>query len=250
MKSRKTNRLKGVVLAGGLGRRLEPLTRVTNKHLLPVWNRPMIYYPLTTLVEAGIKEILMITGGNNAADFSRLLGKGEEFGLKQLSYAYQRGEGGIADALKLAENFARGCRLAVILGDNIFERPIKKYVNKFKRQNKGARILIKRTRDPQRFGVVNFNHRGIAAIEEKPKRPKSRYVVTGIYMYDEQVFDMIRGLKPSWRNELEITDVNNTYLKKGQLAYDVLDGYWTDCGTFDSLLKANRLIAGSAGKKK
>ncbi len=241
--SSKQNRLKGVILAGGLGKRLEPLTRITNKHLLPVWNKPMIYYPITTLVEAGIKDIMIVTGGNNAGDFLKLLGNGSEFGLKHINYTYQRGEGGIADALSLAEHFSKGSKIVVILGDNILEKSIKKYVARFKNQPKGARILIKRVPDPERFGVVELKGKKIINIEEKPKRPKSNYVVTGIYMYDSRVFDIIRTLKPSWRNELEITDVNNAYLKRGRLSYDVLDGYWTDCGTFDSLLRANNLAA-------
>lgn len=244
------NSLKGVILAGGLGRRLEPLTRVTNKHLLPVWNKPMIYYPISTLVEAGIKDIMIVTGGNNAGDFLKLLGNGQEFGLKHLHYAYQRGEKGIADALSYAEEFARGSKIVVILGDNIVEKSIKKYVFRFLEQPKGARILIKKVENPERFGVVEIKNKKIISIEEKPKRPKSNYIVTGIYMYDEEVFDIIKTLKPSWRQELEITDVNNTYLKRGLLQYDILDGYWTDCGTFESLLRANNLVANNYYRKK
>lgn len=241
---RKNSKLKGVILAGGLGSRLAPLTRVTNKHLLPVWNKPMICYPLMTLVEAGIKDIMIVSGGNSAGDFLRLLGNGEEFGLKHIDYTYQRGEGGIAEALSLAEHFAKGYKIVVILGDNIFEKSIKKYIFKFQQQAKGARILLKEVSDPERFGVVRFKGKQILSIEEKPKRPSSNYVVTGIYMYDSQVFDIIRTLRPSWRNELEITDVNNAYLKKKQLGHDILSGFWTDCGTFDSLLRANNLTAG------
>lgn len=247
---RQNSRLKGVILAGGLGKRLEPLTRVTNKHLLPVWNRPMIYYPLQTLVEAGIKEIMIVTGGNNAGDFLRLLDNGQEFGLRHIDYTYQRGEGGIAEALGLVEDFAKGSKVVVILGDNVIEKSIKKYVSRFKNQPKGARILIKKVPDPERFGVVELKGKKIISIEEKPKRPKSSFVVTGIYMYDIQVFKIIKTLKPSWRNELEITDVNSAYLKKGQLFYDILDGYWTDCGTFDSLLRANNLASNNYKKKK
>jgi glucose-1-phosphate thymidylyltransferase len=241
--------LKGVILAGGLGLRLDPLTRVTNKHLLPVWNKPMIYYPLMTLIDAGIKEIMIVTGGNNAGDFLRLLGNGQEFGLKHLHYAYQKGEKGIADALSYAEDFCKDSKVVVILGDNIIERSIKPYVNNFLRQKRGARILIKKVKNPQRFGVVQLKNKRIISIEEKPKKPKSNYIVTGIYMYDNEVFDIIKTLKPSWRNELEITDVNNAYLKRGLLYYDILDGYWTDCGTFESLLKANNLVANNYYKK-
>lgn len=241
--SKKISSIKGVILAGGLGRRLEPLTRITNKHLLPIWNKPMIYYPLKTLVDAGIKDIMIVTGGNNAGDFLRLLGNGQEFGLKHIDYTYQRGEKGIADALSLAEHFTESSKIVVILGDNIIEKPIKKYVYRFIRQPKGARIIIKKVSDPHRFGVVQLKGKKIIGIEEKPKRPKSNFIVTGIYMYDHRVFDIIRTLKPSARGELEITDVNNAYLKKSELYYDMLDGYWTDCGTFDSLLRANNLVA-------
>lgn len=235
--------LKGVVLAGGLGKRLTPLTKITNKHLLPVYNQPMIYFPIQTLVEADIRDILIVTGGNHAGEFLRLLGNGGAFGLKHIDYTYQEGEGGIADALRLAEDFAEGSKIVVILGDNIIEKSIKEYVEKFERQDKGARILIKEVEVPQRFGVVEFKDDRIVSIEEKPREPKTNYVVTGIYMYDSRVFDIIKTLKPSARNELEITDVNNTYLKLGQLQYDILDGWWTDAGTFESLLKANNLVA-------
>lgn len=235
--------IKGVILAGGLGSRLEPLTRITNKHLLPVYNRPMIYYPIQTLIEAGIDDIMIVTGGNNAGDFLRLLGNGQEFGLKGLQYSYQRGEGGIADALRLAQHFADNGKIIVILGDNLVEKSISGYVEKFLSQDKGAKILIKEIDQAQRFGVVELKDGSIVSIEEKPKFPKSNYAVTGIYMYDSQVFDIIKTLKPSARGELEITDVNNAYLKKGELTYDILDGWWTDCGTFDSLLRANNLIA-------
>jgi len=235
--------MKGVVLAGGLGKRLEPLTRITNKHLLPVYCRPMIYYPIMTFVEAGIRDIMIVTGGNNAGDFLRLLGNGSEFGLKHINYTYQKGEGGIAAALSLTEHFADGDKIVVILGDNVIEKSIKRYVEKFKRQKAGARILIKRVSDPERFGVVELKGRRIISIKEKPKKPKSNYVVTGIYMYDSQVFDIIRTLKPSQRGELEITDVNNAYIRKKQMYFDVLSGWWTDCGTFESLLRANNLVA-------
>jgi len=235
--------LKGVVLAGGLGKRLMPLTKITNKHLLPIFNHPMVYYPIRALVEAGIEDILVVTGGKHAGEFLRLLGNGHQFGLKHIDYTYQEGEGGIAEALGLAYDFAEGQKMVVILGDNIIESSIKGYVDKFRVQDAGARIIIKEIEDPQRFGVVELKEDKIASIEEKPKVPKSNYAVTGIYMYDNQVFDIIKTLKPSGRGELEITDVNNAYLKKNQLHYDILDGWWTDAGTFESLLRASNLVA-------
>lgn len=241
--------MKGVILAGGLGTRLKPLTKITNKHLLPIYAKPMIFYPIETLVEAGIKDILLVTGGNHAGEFLRLLGNGQHFGLKHVNYTYQEGEGGIADALKLAEHFVDGEKVVVILGDNIVEKPIKKYVENFSRQECGARILVKEVDDPWRFGVAEIKGKKIVSIEEKPKKPRSNYVVTGIYMYDSKVFDIIRVLKPSKRNEFEITDVNNAYLKLGELHYDVLDGWWTDSGTFDSLLKASNLVAKKERKR-
>ena len=234
--------MKGIILAGGLGKRLEPLTRITNKHLLPVYNKPMIYYPIQALVDAGIRDIMIVTGGNNAGDFLRLLGNGQEFGLKHINYTYQRGEGGIADALSLAEHFADKQKIVVILGDNVIEKSIRKNVERFSRQAKGARILIKEVPDPERFGVVELQGKKIISIEEKPKKPKSNYIVTGIYMYDSQIFNIIRTLKPSWRGELEITDVNNAYLKKEQLYYDILDGFWTDCGLPETLYRAATLV--------
>ncbi|MDP2924246.1 MAG: sugar phosphate nucleotidyltransferase [Candidatus Omnitrophota bacterium] len=239
--------MKGVILAGGLGTRLYPLTKVTNKHLLPVFDKPMIYYPLARLVEAGIRDVLIVTGGNHAGEFLRLLGNGKEFGLKEIHYTYQTGEGGIADALRLAENFADGQKIVVTLGDNIFEASIKKYVDNFTKQKEGAKVLVKQVSDPQRFGVACFKNEKIISIEEKPKRPKSNYIVTGIYMYDEKVFDFIRKLKKSKRGEYEITDINNMYLNKGLMTYDVLKGFWTDCGAFESLLKSNILIAKKSG---
>lgn len=234
---------KGVILAGGLGKRLYPLTKITNKHLLPVYCKPMIYYPIQTLVDAGIKDILVVTGGMHAGEFLRLLGDGAQFGLKEINYTYQEGEGGIADALRLAEHFADNDRIIVMLGDNIVEKSIKGAVDEFRRQPKGARILLKKVDDPKRFGVAEFKGKSLVAIKEKPKTPKSDYAVTGIYMYDNQVFDIIRTLRPSGRGELEITDVNNAYLRKGELAYSMLKGWWTDSGTFDSLLRANNLAA-------
>ena len=234
--------MRGVVLAGGLGKRLEPLTRITNKHLLPVYNRPMIYYPIQTLVEAGITEILIVTGGNNAGDFLRLLGNGSEFGLKHLDYTYQRGEGGIAEALGLAEHFAKQDQLVVILGDNLIESSIRPSVERFARQRRGARLLLKEVDDPWRFGVAELRDGKLVSIEEKPAHPKSRYVVTGIYLYDAQVFEIIKTLKPSARGELEITDVNNAYLQRGELAYDILEGWWTDAGLPETLYRAATLV--------
>ena len=235
--------MKGVILAGGLGTRMYPLTKVTNKHLLPIYNKPMIYYPIQTLVDAGITNILIVTGGNSAGDFMRLIGNGREFGLKQVSYAYQEGEGGIAAALSLAEPFAGDDRIVVILGDNIIESSIKPFTDRYCKQKSGAKILLKKVPDPERFGVPAFKNNKIIRIDEKPKKPASSFAVIGIYMYDGYVFDVIKNLKPSRRGELEITDVNNAYLKKGNLSYDVLDGWWTDAGTFDSLLKATNLVA-------
>jgi len=241
--------LKGVILAGGLGKRLFPLTKITNKHLLPIYCKPMIYYPIQTLVDAGIKDILIVTGGNHAGEFLRLLGDGSQFGLKHINYTYQEGESGIADALKLAEHFADNDKIVVILGDNIIQKNISKFVDDFREQKKGAKILLKKVEDPERFGVATFSGKKITSIEEKPKSSKSDYAVIGIYMYDNQVFDIIKTLKPSGRGELEITDVNNAYLKRGELTYGILDGWWTDSGTFDSLLRANNLIARDAGAK-
>ena len=235
--------MKGIILAGGLGSRLRPLTKVTNKHLLPIYDKPMIYYPIETLVKAGIKDIMIVTGGTSAGDFLRLLGNGSEFGLKDIYYTYQEGEGGIADALRLCEHFAEGNRVAVILGDNIIQDDISPYVRKFEQQDSGARILLKRVEDPQRFGVPELDGDRIVRIEEKPSEPKSDYAVTGIYMYDQRVFDFIRRLKPSGRGELEITDVNNHYIREGDMHYDILDGWWTDAGTFESLHHANTLVA-------
>jgi glucose-1-phosphate thymidylyltransferase len=236
--------MKGIVLAGGLGTRLSPLTRITNKHLLPVYDRPMIYYPVQTLIEAGIKEILIVTGGNNAGDFLKLLRNGAEFGLRHLNYAYQEGEGGIAAALSLAEHFADGGPVCVVLGDNILEKSIKAPVKKFRHQGSGAKILLSKVPDPQRFGVPVFDRDKIVKIEEKPANPASPYAVIGVYMYDNRVFEITRTLKPSDRGELEITDVNNAYIEAGEMTWDVLGGWWTDAGTFDSLLRASNLVAG------
>ncbi len=239
--------MKGVILAGGLGTRLSPLTKVANKHLLPVYDKPMIYYPITTLVNAGVKDILLVTGGHNAGDFLRLLGNGAEFGLKHLNYTYQRGEGGIADALKLAEHFCGGDRLVVVLGDNIIERNIVRAVAAFAEQQHGAKILLKEVPDPHRFGVATLAGNRVVKIVEKPKQPESNLAVIGIYMYDAQVFEIARSLKPSARGELEITDVNNAYIERGQLSFDVIEGWWTDAGTFESLFRASeRVRAGGA----
>src|SRR6266446_7034875 len=226
--------MKGIVLAGGTGSRLFPLTKITNKHLLPIYDKPMIYYPIQTLVDAGIREILVVTGGRNSGDFLRLLANGKEFGLKHLDYTYQEGEGGIADALALAEHFADGSSICVILGDNIIEGTIREAVDDFKNQKTGAKILLKEVVDGK-----------IVGIEEKPKKPKSNYAVTGIYMYDETVFEKVRVLVPSGRGELEITDVNNAYIREGAMTYAHLQGWWTDAGTFESLLRAGNLVAGS-----
>ncbi len=241
--------MKGVILAGGLGTRLHPLTRVTNKHLLPVFDRPMIYYPLQALLNAGVTDIMLVTGGNNAGDFLRLLGNGKDFGLKHLNYTYQEGEGGIAAALALAEHFVDGERVCVVLGDNIIERNFRASAQAFASGSEGARILLKQVPDPERFGVPVFRGRRVARIEEKPRRPKSGYAVTGIYMYDARVFDVIRTLKPSGRGELEITDVNNWYIARGELGCEILRGWWTDAGTFDALHRAGNLVARTGANK-
>jgi glucose-1-phosphate thymidylyltransferase len=241
--------MKGVILAGGLGTRLYPLTKVTNKHLLPVYDKPMIYYPIQTLINAGIDDILIVTGGNNAGDFLKLLGNGKEFGLKHINYTYQEGEGGIAEALGLAEFFASGEKICVVLGDNIIEKNIRKAVENFRRQKEGAKILFKEVLDPQRFGVPELKGDRIVRIEEKPKSPKSHYAVIGIYLFDQEVFNFIKPLKPSDRGELEITDVNNQYIEKGLMTWDILEGWWTDAGTFESLLRANQLVAQTGANK-
>ncbi len=241
--------MKGVVLAGGTGSRLYPLTKVTNKHLLPIYDKPMVYYPIQTLVDAGIHEILLVTGGKNAGDFLRLLGNGRDFGLKHLNYTYQEGEGGIADALRLAEHFADGEKICVILGDNILEHSIRDSANQFAAQKKGAHILLKEVDRPERFGVPVFEDGKIVGIVEKPNRPASRYAVTGIYFYDPSVFQKISKLKPSGRGELEITDVNNAYLQEGTLTYSYVRGWWTDAGTFESLRAATNLVAETKAKE-
>jgi len=241
--------MKGVILAGGTGSRLYPLTRVTNKHLLPVFDRPMIFYPLQALINAGITDILVVTGGQNAGEFLRLLGNGKDFGLKHVNYTYQEGEGGIADALRLAEHFAGEQPICVALGDNIIERNVIAACEKFRRQAVGAHIVLKEVPDPERFGVPVFEGDRIVRVEEKPKKPRSGYAVTGFYQYDATVFDRIRAVKPSGRGELEITDVNNLYLADGLMTYSILDGWWTDAGTFESLLRANNLVAQTGANK-
>jgi glucose-1-phosphate thymidylyltransferase len=241
--------MKGVVLAGGTGSRLFPLTKITNKHLLPIYDKPMIYYPIQTLVDACIRDIMIVTGGRHAGEFLRLLGNGKEFGLTHLNYAYQEGEGGIAEALALAAHFADGDRICVILGDNLIEASIRPAVDAFSEQAAGARILLKEVSDAGRFGVAEINGDHIVGIEEKPKQPKSNYAVTGVYLYDATVFEKIRTLVPSDRGELEITDVNNDYIREGSMTFSFLDGWWTDAGTFDSLLRANNLVAKSRPQK-
>lgn len=235
--------MKGIILAGGLGTRLYPLTKVINKHLLPVYDKPMIYYPIETLITAGIRDILIVTGGNHAGEFLRLIGNGKEFGLQHVNYTYQEGEGGIAEALGLARHFCEDEKMVVILGDNIIEKNIIRAVEEFEQQPRGARILLKEVPDPERFGVAELEGDRVKRIVEKPRKPKSNLAVVGIYFYDSQVFDFIDQLEPSGRGELEITDVNNMYMKRGELRYGILDGWWTDAGTFESLLKASNLVA-------
>lgn len=241
--------MKGVVLAGGLGTRLRPLTSVANKHLLPVFNQPMIFYPIQTLVNAGITDIMVVTGGSSAGDFLRLLGNGKAFGLKHLNYTYQEGEGGIAEALSLVEHFAGGEPVCVVLGDNIIEGNIAEAVRAYRHQGKGAKIILKKVSDPQRFGVPKLDGKKVVLIEEKPKAPQSDYAVIGVYMYDSAVYNIIRTLKPSGRGELEITDVNNAYIERDEMTWEELDGWWTDAGTFESLLHASNLVAETGANK-
>lgn len=241
--------MKGVVLAGGLGVRLRPLTAVTNKHLLPVYNQPMIYYPIQTLVNAGIMDIMIVTGGSSAGDFLRLLGNGKAFGLKHLNYTYQEGEGGIAEALALVEHFAGGEPVCVVLGDNIIEGNIAAAVRSYEKVGRGAKIMLKQVPDPQRFGVPEFEDGRVLRVEEKPAAPKSTYAVIGIYMYDGSVYDIIRTLRPSGRGELEITDVNNAYIERGEMSWEELEGWWTDAGTFESLQHASNLVAETGANK-
>ena len=238
--------MKGVVLAGGLGSRLSPLTKVTNKHLLPVYNKPMIYYPLEALADVGVTDVLVVTGGKSAGDFMQLIGNGTEFGLNSVNYAYQEREGGIAEALLLAEHFAGDEPVCVVLGDNLFEKGIREAVEGFE---SGARLLLKEVSDPERFGVPELEGDRVLRIIEKPLEPPSPYAVVGVYVYDRRVFDIIRTLEPSARDELEITDVNNAYIEWGEMSYGILDGWWTDAGTFDSLLRANQLVAERESRK-
>jgi len=235
--------MKGVILAGGSGSRLYPLTKVTNKHLLPVGKIPMIYHPIMKLTEAGIEDILVVTGVEHMGEVVNLLGSGKEFKCR-FTYKVQDVAGGIAQALFLAREFADKDRIAVILGDNVFEDQLATFISRYKKQRRGARLLVKEVSDPQRFGVVEFKDGKITSIEEKPKKPKSKFVITGIYFYDPEVFEIIQTLKPSHRGELEISDVNNQYLKKDQLEYDILSGWWTDAGTFESLERATLLVEG------
>lgn len=242
--------MKGIVLAGGFGTRLLPLTKVTNKHLLPVYNKPLVYYPIETLVNAGIREVMLVTGGNNPGDFLRLLGNGKEFGLKELNYAYQEGAGGIAEALSLAEDFADGEQITVILGDNIIEKNILRARKAFEEQGRGAKIMLKEVAHPEHFGVPQLDKKKVVRIEEKPKQPKSKFAVIGIYMYDNQIFDIIRTLERSDRGELEITDVNNRYIEQGTMTWEQLDGWWIDAGSSpENLYQATRLVVETGANK-
>jgi glucose-1-phosphate thymidylyltransferase len=241
--------MKGVITAGGTGSRLLPITKITNKHLLPLYDKPMIYYPLTTLVQAGVEDIMVVTGGEFAGDFLRLLGNGAEFGLKRIHYAYQEGSGGIAAALALAEDFADGEPVAVILGDTIIEGNVNRSMAAFAESGRGAKIFLKKVEDPRRFGVADVDGDRVTRIIEKPESPPTDLAVIGIYLYDGRVFDVIKNLEPSGRGELEITDVNNQYIAWGQMTYAVLDGWWTDAGTFPSLLRASNLVADTGANK-
>jgi len=242
--------MKGVILAGGTGSRLFPLTKVTNKHLLPVYNKPMIFYPIECMAKAGIDEVLLVTGGNNAGDFIRLLGNGREFGLKELNYTYQDGAGGIAQALGLAEHFAGGESICLILGDNILEFAIKDAAKKFRHQGQGAKILLSQVENPKAYGVAEIQGDRVVKIVEKPKDPKSNWAVIGIYFYDGKVFDIVKTLKPSARNELEITDVNNAYIERGEMTADKVEGFWADAGeNIDFYLKACNTIAQNGANK-
>ncbi len=239
--------MKGVVLAGGMGTRLRPLTRVTNKHLLPVYDKPMIFYPIQTLVDAGITEIMLVTGGNNAGEFLRLIGNGEEFGLEHMNYAYQKTEGGIAHALRLARHFVGNDKVAVILGDNFVQGSVRKAVQDFMEQPRGAKIFLKEVPNPQEFGVAVLDGDKVVRIIEKPQVPPSNLAVIGIYLYDSAVFEICETLVPSDRGELEITDVNNEYIRRGVMTYEVIDGWWADCGSFEALLRSNLLVARERG---
>ena len=235
--------MKGIILAGGLGTRLSPLTKVTNKHLLPVYDKPMIMYPIDCLRNAGITDVLVVTGGKHAGAFVELLGNGKNVGLRKLSFAYQEGEGGIAEALSLVEHFAAAGPVCVVLGDNIIQGNIRSAVESYRRQEGGAKIILKKVPDPQRFGVPRLEGKRVISIDEKPAKPQSDYAVIGIYMYDGEVYDIIRTLRPSGRGELEITDVNNAYIARNSMTWEELEGWWTDAGTFESLLRASNLVA-------
>jgi glucose-1-phosphate thymidylyltransferase len=243
--------MKGVILGGGLGTRLRPLTSITNKHLLPVYDRPMIYYPIQTLVEAGIRDIMLVTGGNNAGDYLRLIGNGEEFGLKHMNYTYQKREGGIAEALGLCRHFVGDEKVVVMLGDNILDGSIKKAVHDFQKQESGAKIFLKTVRNPREYGVAELKGQLVKNIVEKPKNPKSNYAVIGVYMYDPRVWNILKTLKPSGRGELEITDVNNAYIQKGQMTYEIVKGWWGDAGSsIEDLWLVNQYIGQKARRKK
>ncbi len=235
--------MKGVILAGGLGTRLRPLTKITNKHLLPIYDKPMIYYPIEAMVNAGIHDILIVCGGNHAGEFLRLLGNGKEFGLPHLNYTYQEGEGGIADALSLTRYFVGDDKVAVMLGDNIIEKNFRQAVDDFEKQEKGAKILLKEVPNPKPYGVAEVKDGQVLGIEEKPANPKSNLAVIGIYMYDSNVFKIVEKLEPSARGELEITDVNNAYIQRGEMTYSILDGWWGDAGeSFESMMEVSNLV--------
>lgn len=246
----KSQELKGVVLAGGYGTRLHPLTKITNKHLLPVYDRPMVFYPIQALVNAGIRDIMVVTGGNNAGDFLRLLGNGRAFGLQHLHYGYQEGAGGIAAALGLTEHFCEGHPVVVILGDQILEKNIIAPVERYQQQSKGAKVILKEVEHPEHYGVPTLDGDRIVTITEKPKKPASPYAVIGVYMYDARVFDVIRKLKPSERGELEVTDVNNQYIEWGEMTYDILDGWWGDPGvSIDALFVTGARVRETGANK-
>lgn len=242
--------MRGIILAGGSGQRLHPLTRVTNKHLLPVYDRPMIYYAIEQLASAGLDRIMIVTGGNHAGEFLRLLGNGSAFGLRHLDYAYQERAGGIAEALGLAEYFAGGEPVVVLLADNIFERSVAPIVRRFRSDPRGARLVLAEVDNPGAYGVAVMEGGRLVRIVEKPADPPSRLAVTGLYLYDSRVFEMVKTLTPSGRGELEITDVNNRYLELGELSYELVEGYWADCGeSFDMFLRANNLVAERGANK-
>ncbi len=239
--------MRGIILAGGSGSRLHPITMATSKQLLPVYDKPMIFYPIQTLVDAGVEEILLVTGGNSAGEFLRLIGNGEEFGLKHMNYTYQKTEGGIADALALARHFVGRDKVVVVLGDNFVQGSIRKAVQDFEAQPEGAKIFLKEVADPREFGVAVLEGDRVTRIIEKPKDPPTNLAVIGIYMYDNSVFDICDTLEPSARGELEITDVNNAYIQRGTMTYEILDGWWADCGSFEALLRSNLLVARERG---